>query len=43
MFAGEVEFYEEVCPDGWGCDIRDSDVPFIFAIVQWSCVGIRSW
>ena len=34
VIASEVVFHEEVCPDDWGCDIRDSDVPFVFAIAE---------
>ena len=34
MVASEVVFHEEVRPDDWGCDIRNSDVPFVFAIAE---------
>ena len=34
VVAGEVVFQKEVCPDDWGCGIRDSDIPFIFAIAE---------
>ena len=29
VVTGEVVFHEEVSTDDWGCDIRDSNVPFI--------------